>query len=941
MKRLGWAMGISAVAALVLALLSLENVRGDQILHFGFEGRDPVWVQGRADAPFKELEHRITDEHFQSGKHSEFIRLQAEQGSFIHYTFDVGKAPVTDELSVRLYVRANRPKIQLLARVVLPHERDPRNNETPLTVLIPGDPEKLKASYKLVSRWERLAIPEPVKRLREQQQLLREELKRDVNVEDAYVDQLVLNVYGGPGLTEVWTDELEIGPIVEAKPSAADKGGRTVPGKTAVNRRAGEVQLRGNQLLVSGDKFFLLGIRHSGTPLAVLKKAGFNTVWLDENTAPGVIEDAIAKGFWVVPTVTPPDLAAEREPSGGGRVEGQLTADQTFGKTVARFLDQEAILCWDLGSNLTAEQFPKVARTVRAFQAADPMRPLAADVWDGFRNYSAGVDQQLLLGVHRWPLLTSLELTGYRDWLTSRRRLATGDPYTWTWVQTHLPDWFTMLAYDKPNTANFQEPLGPQPEQIRLLAYTAIGSGCRGLGFWSDRFLADSHSGRDRLLALALLNQEIKMLEPLLVTAKEPYWIDTRTPEVKAAVIRCDRAILVLPIWVGPGAQFVPGQSALTKLVVPVPGVPQSWQPWEISPGRVQSLNWTPGTHGEAEVTLREFDLTSAIVFSSDTNLWVQFQNRERQMQQEAAQWSHDLAQEELVKVEKVEAELEGLGAKEKDGKKLLEKSREYLASSEQHSRNNEHADAYADARRALRPLRILMRAQWDRAVRDLDNNAVASPYAVSYYTLPRHWQLMQQVKQAKADTNVLPGGDFEAPPDKSADGWMVQEAPTLDPVTASARRVTDDPQQGKQCLLFEVKPKEGVPAPQALERTFLAVHSPAVRLPAGSLVRISAWVQVPQPITASTDGALIYDSAGGEPLAVRFTGATKWKQYIAYRKVPPSGSINVTLAMTGLGKVYFDDVRIEPLQSGEAGSSTSERRSGLSPYPPQSPTRK
>ena len=68
----------------------------------------------------------------------------------------------------------------------------------------------------------------------------------------------------------------------------------------------------------------------------------------------------------------------------------------------------------------------------------------------------------------------------------------------------------------------FAEPIGPQPEQIRLLTYTALGAGCRGLGFWSDRFLADSHTGRDRLLQLALLNQELQMLEPLLVTAQPP-----------------------------------------------------------------------------------------------------------------------------------------------------------------------------------------------------------------------------------------------------------------------------------------------------------------------------------------------------------------------------------------------------------------------------------
>ena len=116
------------------------------------------------------------------------------------------------------------------------------------------------------------------------------------------------------------------------------------------------------------------------------------------------------------------------------------------------------------------------------------------------------------------------------------------------------------------------------------MAYAAIGSGYRGLGFWSDRFLADSHTGRDRLLALALLNQELEMLEPMLVEGREPTWIDTSRPEVKAAVIRTKNAILVLPMWIGGGAQFVPGQDALAELGFTAPMIPQSWQAWQISP---------------------------------------------------------------------------------------------------------------------------------------------------------------------------------------------------------------------------------------------------------------------------------------------------------------------------------------------------------------------
>ena len=42
------------------------------------------------------------------------------------------------------------------------------------------------------------------------------------------------------------------------------------------------------------------------------------------------------------------------------------------------------------------------------------------------------------------------------------------------------------------------------------------------------------------------------MLEPLLLGVVDaPVWVDTSIPEVKAAVIRCDRGVLVLPMWLG------------------------------------------------------------------------------------------------------------------------------------------------------------------------------------------------------------------------------------------------------------------------------------------------------------------------------------------------------------------------------------------------------
>ena len=54
----------------------------------------------------------------------------------------------------------------------------------------------------------------------------------------------------------------------------------------------------------------------------------------------------------------------------------------------------------------------------------------------------------------------------------------------------------------------------------------------------------------------------------------------------------------------------------------------------------------------------------------------------------------------------------------------------------------------------------------------------------------------------------------------------------------------------------------------------------------------------------------------GPDELASRkLRSADGWKRFTLFRRVPPSGEIQVTAALTGLGTVYFDDLKIEPLQ--------------------------
>jgi hypothetical protein len=924
-------MTVRTRPVVVLAVLAAAGVAiAQSIQRDSFDGREVQWAKGPANVPATEEAHVLTAQHAHSLPSSEYIKIKAEANGelnpYVYYSYPTKPAPITDDMTVRVWVRTNRPGVRLLARAVLPRERNPEKPGEPLTVLLRGDAYTQTGAF-----WQSLELSRAAKLLKAEQQTLRTKLQHDINLTDAYIDRVILNLYAGPGVTEVWVDDLEIGPVIDSDPSPSAPRSPT-PGQTTSRSNVPPpttgvtpvpvpnlqppkatpvaVEFNREQLYVGGRKFMIRGVRYSDTPLKTLRDAGLNTLFVGDRVDPGVYEEAIREGFWLVPTL----------PAG--------TPDpEAISRDVGRFAADDAVLFWYLGGDFRSPQLDAVMNTARAVRSADANRPIALDAWDGLPQFSRHAD---LISAHRFPLMTSLELPQYRDWLASRRQLDRYGSYFWTWVQTHLQEWFLAAAYPEAQARDrFDEPIGPQPEQIRLLTYLALAAGCKGIGFWSDRFLADSHQGRDRLLALALLDQELHMLEPMLLGVVDaPVWIDTSVPEVKAAVLRCDRGVLVLPLWLGKGAQHVPGQSATPTLKMTVPMVPTGAAAWVVSPGEVKALAPPKRVVGGCEVTLNEFDVSAAIVFTSDTSpggLLVRWQDQATKSARQAAQWSYDLAGAELEKVERVQAELRAVGHEAVDAKTLLAKCRQYLTESKAAWDVQDFRKAYRDAQRSVRPLRILMRAEWEEAAGSLGPDAppTASPFVASYYTLPKHWKFRSQLEQCSPGGNKLPEGDFEQGTGVPA-GWRVYQA-TPDEVEGEARVTSDKPHDGRNCLMIQVRPKPlpnqstapNAPPPPvtALEPTYLAVTSPPVSLPPGSLVRVSGWVNVPKPIEASADGALIFDTAGGEPLGVRINTATKgWQRFTLFRKVPAGGEVRLTAALTGVGTVYFDNLSIEPL---------------------------
>jgi hypothetical protein len=83
-----------------------------------------------------------------------------------------------------------------------------------------------------------------------------------------------------------------------------------------------------------------------------------------------------------------------------------------------------------------------------------------------------------------------------------------------------------------------------------------------------------------------------------------------------------------------------------------------------------------------------------------------------------------------------------------------------------------------------------------------------------------------------------------------------------------------------------------------------------------GELICVQGWIRIPQPLESTVDGFMVFDSLGGEELALRFLQTSgEWREFAFYRSVPTDTNYYVVFALNGIGEVHLDDVHVSAVQ--------------------------
>ncbi|HEY2759627.1 MAG TPA: hypothetical protein VGI75_02765, partial [Pirellulales bacterium] len=364
-----------------------------------FESPQLSWTAADADAKYRILRHQHLEGDARTGHGAELIQIVAEAGTRVNIGHAIVAARIIDELKPSVWIKADRPGIQLLARVVLPHTLDPQTRR-PVAMFITG------SSYKAVGSWEQLSIANLPLLLSRQIWPLQAKMGPAVDVREAYIDQLVLNIYGGIGQTTVEIDDLEMDGMVplnqgappqplRATSSAATPGQSPMQQVSAISASVGGdsfaatqvqansngprlVAFSGSTLMVDGRPMLPRIVEYQGEPLTFLKDLGFNVVHVKTPLTPELLEEARQTGIRLI--AAPPSTA---------------TADAASTSEATGINPQYApVLAWHLGYAPSADSLSNIAAQARQLRQSDRLlgRPIICEASENLRAFSRQVD---------------------------------------------------------------------------------------------------------------------------------------------------------------------------------------------------------------------------------------------------------------------------------------------------------------------------------------------------------------------------------------------------------------------------------------------------------------------------------------------------------------------------------------------------------------------
>lgn len=904
-QTLVW-MATVAIASIVLVCLtttSRSSLAADENLVESFAGAKPAWRLVEENCGVVITSHQRVRAETENNSTFESLEFTSGSGTRAYWQYDIEPVLVIRELIPSVWIRSNRPHVQLHALVVLPNTLAPDGRQ-PIRFLVDGP------AYTDVGRWQKLTfahLENDIATLVKQKVVIyRRSLGADVVDESgAYVAALVVNGYGGIGASQVQFDDITLegnipwdGLASDATPTAtnhdlrdasriavtpdserAQRAQHLMGDETQTGHSMSVVAQANGQIEVNGVPFFARAIQHRGEALYDLREMGFNTVLLDHPPTAALAEEAAAGGMWLI---CPPHVQPIRN-----------------GHSLYR-----RVLAWNLGHGLVLENLAAVRnRGVELANRPDlPRRPTYAHIHQGISLFGQYVD---IVEIGRPVTGTSFSATEYFGWLRRRLNQAPKRATVWGTVSTQYPR--SLLDQAGRLTRLRHEPT-VSIDELESIAIESLAAGCRGLVFQSQSRLdeLDRETGR-RARILEWLNGELAPLEPWIAAGTVVGEKRVSQSGVVSDTISTNRAELILVRRRTMRSSRGGGQPDPVTLHLNQSSLVSSAY-------LLTSHGATPLRHDRRTASLRlrleKVYGCAKVVVTQDPLALQHITNAGGESAQDHVTLHADCLADWRVNLDGVLTQLVNDGVNTSKSSRLTQEAGSSLTQARRFLLSGDSRTADA----------LLRSTQWQlaEATKDLINtlrapfpNPLASPLLVVAEWLPEHVRLGSDLASSNWSLNSMPAGQFRSLEHLQHSGWSNHRSPDERLVT-SVDLIPTSEQSDDHFLRLKVEPTASLARHELLEATPLWIVSPPIHTRANDIVRIHGRVRFRATHPEHQGELLIIDSLGGLTLAERYQDNTEWREFTMYRAANDQHELRITFAMTGPGVAWLDDLEVQ-----------------------------
>lgn len=876
------------LVAFIMGLASVAAGDVEAQITDSLDSYPPRWNLAASDCGAEIVEHTNKTDGGVANSGCESVTLKCKHGTEAILEYRIEPARVIDELTALAFVRSSKTGQRIGLRVRYPYLTNPQNRQA-ASVVIYG------SEYRDSGQWQKIGVGAITAPLRLKAIALRREYGANANLDDAFVDAVVINAYTGAGATQVSIDNIAVDGIVAVTSTASlfsnSQSAARVPmigdGTLSPNPSSPLTNTNGANdvaLALPPNRITRI-LQHNGEPLDWIRTLGFDAVLINQPPSERILREAmLARVAIIAPPPAAPDIALE-----------SLLAPLTG---------------YYLGTSMNQSTLATTAATVQRLRKLPVrwQRPILIAPAESWRDYAALADSIVHdLAPPIRGLAADEEIASLADRAV---RLGRSLPQT-IGIQTDAPG---VLATQLDNIAGSVGATRGDDvpwHAMQLQVARALQSSPRAILFRSNRSLTSGLSeDQRRSMALSYLNRYLDAIGPVAAGS------------TTSKVLTCDGARYRCGQLDFPGGQLLIASTYAQQRGLVLAGDGDTLQ-IRIPPGDAIKLAWRlthfaaeriPVTNTPQGPTLEVIspDTVETIIVSADPEMGGRIANVVKRVAGQAALDRWQLTREAL---DQLTADWQVATASRivngNDASiNLLNAAQATLRDAEPLFRSGDAASSIRMARRADA---WQLKSRWNlhSALSPGGQLAplVSTPPLLSTGGVPIQlmwWPLMSDRGWGQ---NRMTSGSLDDITMIGPTGWSFgrrSEGGTVADVRVESGRHVE----GTGCLFANVASASDSPLPGGYAGTAIQIRSPSVRFSAGTAVRFDAKIRT-LGFGGPDQGVLVYDSVGGAELGVLVRATPSWQTVRLYRQTINEGEVQLLFEAIGAGEVMIDDVQI------------------------------